>query len=191
MIQFSEIFERQGGVLRDQEQVLDYCHRVIGLPTLFAVELLLSDVADDHRSEALEVSEFIQIANITRDIEKDLLRGVAYHPSLEPHLGTNGEAAVQEVATARRELVQLGTHRAPAFRRLVDAVELPQLSPARAAAVLMMLFTGRHYRAHLTGSRLTSSNLRGGGLLLVFAALPAVFSRGWGDLMLARAERGL
>ena len=191
MIQFSEIFERQGGVLHDQQQVLDYCHRVIGLPTLFAVELLLNDVSEDHTQEALEVSEFIQIANITRDIEKDLLRGVAYHPCLEPHLGTAGAAAVTEMATARRELVELGSHRAPAFRRLVDAVDLPQLSPARAAAVLMMLFTGRHYRAHMTGPRLIKSTARGGGLLLVLAASPAVFSRGWTDLMLVRAERGL
>jgi phytoene/squalene synthetase len=191
MIQFSEIFEHQNGVLQDQQQVLDYCHRVIGLPSLFAVELLLKDVSDHHAREALEVSEFIQIANITRDVEKDLLRGVAYHPSLEPYLGTAGEGAVTEIATARRELLKLGSHRAPAFRRLVDAVDLPQLSPARAAAVLMMLFTGRHYRRYMAGPTLATSTLWGGGLILVLAALPAVFSRGWTDLMLARAERGL
>ena len=75
MIEFSTIFEGQQGVLDDERQVLDYCHRVIGLPALFVMETLLGSVSGDHRRDALEVSELIQLANITRDIEKDLRAG--------------------------------------------------------------------------------------------------------------------
>ena len=89
MIEFSGIFESQEGVLEDKEQVLAYCHRVIGLPALFVMETLLGPVSKDHQRDALEVSELIQLANITRDIEKDLRRGVAYHPALRAYLGSD------------------------------------------------------------------------------------------------------
>ncbi len=88
MIEFSSIFEDQQGVLDGEEQVLAYCHRVIGLPALFVMETLLGPVSTDHHRDALEVSELIQLANITRDIEKDLRRGVAYHPALRAYLGS-------------------------------------------------------------------------------------------------------
>ena len=57
MIEFSGLFEQQGGVLHEEQQVLDYCHRVVGLPALFVMELLLGDLSGDHERDALEVSE--------------------------------------------------------------------------------------------------------------------------------------
>jgi phytoene/squalene synthetase len=192
MIEFSTIFEGQQGVLDEEGQVLDYCHRVIGLPALFIMETLLGRVSGDHHRDALEVSELLQLANITRDIEKDLQRGVAYHPALRAHLGSNGEGvSAVAVAVARRDLILLATRRAPSFRRLVDAVELPRLSPARAAAVLMVLFTERHYRdcAVEAGMRPWSGSRPGSAL--VMTSLPAAFSPKWANRVMVRVETDL
>lgn len=192
MIEFSGIFERQNGVLSDDQQVLDYCHRVIGLPALFVMQLLLGDLTGDQARDAMEVSALIQLANITRDIEVDLRRGIAYHPALKPHLGSDGNgAAAADVAVARRDLMLLATQRAASFRRLVDAVDLPRLSPARAAAVLMMLFTDRHYRDCAVAVGVPTWSAPHRFPTMVLASLPAVVSPWWATRVLLRVERDL
>jgi len=192
MIEFSNLFEQQGGVLVEEQQVLDYCHRVIGLPALFVMELLLGEISGEHERDALEVSELIQLANITRDIEKDLRRGIAYHPILQPHLGSDGAGeAVKDVAVARRDLMLLATKRAGSFRRLVETADLPRLSPARAAAVLMMLFTDRHYRDCAVDAGVPTWSGPRWAVTMVLAALPAAVSRRWADWILVRIERDL
>ncbi|MGA7228662.1 MAG: squalene/phytoene synthase family protein [Acidimicrobiia bacterium] len=192
MIEFSTIFEQQEGVLDTEGQVLDYCHRVIGIPALFIMETLLGEVPSDHRRDALEASELIQLANITRDIEKDLLRGVAYHPGLRAHLGSKGGGVTDlAVAKARRDLILLATRRAGSFRRLIDAVRLPRLSPARAAAVLMVLFTDRHYRDCAVEAGMTPLSGYRPVPSLVLICLPAVFSPWWADRVMTRVETDL
>jgi phytoene/squalene synthetase len=192
MIEFSTIFEGQQGVLDDERQVLDYCHRVIGLPALFVMETLLGSISGDHRRDALEVSELIQLANITRDIEKDLERGIAYHPSLRGHLGSNGGGVTAlAVAVARRDLILLATRRAGSFRRLVDAVSLPRLSPARAAAVLMLLFTGRHYRDCAIDAGMPPRSVSRRASTLILTSLPAAVSPRWAQRILIRVETDL
>jgi len=188
----SRIFERQGGVLDDQQQVLDYCHGVIGLPVLFVMDLLVEAPLGEHATDALEVSELIQLANITRDVEKDLRRGVAYHPALKPHLGSNGDGdAAEVVAGARRDLVRLALQRVRSFRRLLHAVDLPRLSAARVAAVLMMLLTERHYGAYVSAAEAPKSIRPRGVATMLLASLPAAFSPRWADRMLIRVEEDL
>lgn len=192
MSEFSEVFENQGGVLKDEQQVLDYCHRVIGLPALFVMELLLGDIITEHETDALEVSELVQLANITRDVEKDLSHGIAYHPALQPFLGSDsGVEASAAVFEARRDLMLLATRRGGAFRRLISAVNLPGFSPARAAAVLMMLFTDRHYRACALRVGIPTWSGPRRMLTMILASLPASFSRWWADRILRRVERDL
>ena len=189
MSDYSYIFEQQGGVLEDQHHVLGYCRGVMGLPALFVMNLLLDIPSGEHTDDAYEVSELIQLANITRDVEKDLERGVAYHPALKAHLGSDGGGDVAVViAGARRDLVMLATERAPSFRRLVDAVNLPRLSGARAAAVLMMLLTGRSYETYAFPSR-TPRPRRIATMMLT--SLPAAFSPRWADRILVRVEEDL
>lgn len=192
MSEFSEVFENQGGVLKEEQQVLDYCHRVIGLPALFVMELLLGDILAGHEKDAYEVSELVQLANITRDVEKDLNRGIAYHPALQPFLGSEGGVeTAAAVLEARRDLMLLATRRGGAFRRLVGSVNLPGFSPARAAAVLMMLFTDRHYRACALRAGLPTWSGPRRMLTMVLTAFPASFSRRWANRMLRRVERDL
>jgi phytoene/squalene synthetase len=192
MVEFATIFEDQGGVLEDQGQVLAYCHHVIGVPAAFTLDVMLDDASAEQHAEAMHVSELIQLANITRDVEKDLMRGIAYHPALRSHLGTDGHGdAAEDVALARRELMRLATRRADSFRRLLDAANLPRLSPARSAAVLMMLFTDRHYRRCATESGIPSWSgpTRVGSMILT--SIPAAFSARWADRILVRVERDL
>ncbi|HEY5889677.1 MAG TPA: squalene/phytoene synthase family protein [Acidimicrobiia bacterium] len=192
MVEFSIIFERQEGVLNNDQQVLDYCHRVIGIPALFIMETLLDEVPADHQRDALEASELIQLANVTRDIEKDLLRGVAYHPALKEHLGSTGGSVTDlAVATARRDLILLATRRAGSFRRLVDAVKLPRISPARAAAVLMFSFTDRHYRDCAIEAGMTTLSVSRPALALILTSIPAMFSPWWADRVMTRVETDL
>ena len=192
MSEFSGVFERQGGVLESQQQVLKYCRQVMGFPALFAMDVVLDDLSDDQTQDALEVSELIQLANITRDVEKDLRMGVAYHPSLRPHLGSIGDGvAAGVIAAARLDLMRLAIQRAPSFRRLLTGLKLPRLSVARSAAVLMMLFTVRHYRGYAPDIDAATSSTPRRVATMVMASLPAAFSHRWAERVLLRVERDL
>lgn len=192
MVEFSEVFHRQGGVLEQPQQVTDYCHRVIGLPALFVMETMTGEVSADHRRHTLEVAELIQLANITRDVEKDLRSGVAYHPRLRPHLGSDGRgAAGPAVNKARKDLMIMATGRAASFRHLLNGHKLPFLSPARSAAVLMMLFTDRHYRRMAVSVGIPG--WRGPRSLptMLMTSLPAAWSARWADRVVRRVEASL
>jgi len=185
-------FERQGGVLEDQEQLALYCRNVIGYPALFTLRQV-SDraIPEPAREDALLVSEMIQLANVTRDIERDLERGVSYHPALKPYLGSTGSevgtrAVIREV---REEYLAMALGRAPAYRRLFEGLGLGGTAPVRIAAVLMLLFTDLHYRgcASMTGH----SSWRGpsGRLQVVASSLPAMLSPSWAAHTVRRVER--
>lgn len=190
MSRYSKIFEDQGGVLENDIQVLEYCHGVIGLPALFVLDLLIGDPAD-HQTDALEVSELIQLANITRDIEKDMQRGVAYHPRLRRHLGSSDAdpETAQDISIARHDLTTLATKRATSVRRLIDAVSLPRISAARSAAVLLMLFTNRHYRDMRPETKVGRGSAPRRPLSMVLTALPAAFSPRWADNVFRKVEQ--
>ena len=183
----SERFADQGGVLVDDQQLLRYCHNVIGYPARFVIELLTGrpPVSTD---DAFAASEMIQLANITRDIEKDLARGVGYDPSLKPHLGGSAPAVVRAV---RERLVGVAVARAPAYRRLYDSIELRRRPGARLAAVLMFLFTDLHYRSMVGRVGRTPWPGPGGKASTVVAALPAFASSRYASWVIARVERRL
>lgn len=192
MVDYSRVFHRQGGVLDDSDQVAEYCHRVIGFPVLFVLETLFGEVSADHRRHALKVSELIQLANITRDVEKDLQFGVAYHPRLRPHLGSDGRGAAQSaVLQARKDLLVMATRRAASFRYLLNEHALPSFSLARPAAVVMMLFTDRHYRRVAVSVGLTDWRGPRSLVSMFMTSLPALWSARWAERVLRRAEEGL
>ncbi len=194
----SRIFGEQGGVLQDGAQVARYCHNVMGNPVLFTLRLLRHDRSGETElpaeleQSALEVSEMIQLANITRDIEKDLLRGVSYRAALRDDLGRQVDGDVSlagRVRDARRELMRAALSRAPAYRALIDAMEQPHFSPARASALLMLLFTDRYYRSCARRAGLAAWGGRPPGLRLVLQSLPAVWSRRWARNVCDRVEQ--
>ena len=188
MIWSTERFDAQGGVLIDREQVSRYCHHVIGEPALFTLRTVGRHAltAQQHQ-DALASSELIQLANITRDIERDLERGVGYHPSLLPHLGSL--RADEPIRLARRHLMAHALPNVSAFRRLAEERDGGRFSPARAAAVVMLLYTDRHYRwcADRAGLQSWSGPRRTATILLT--SLPAALSRRWARRVMNRVER--
>jgi phytoene/squalene synthetase len=195
----SAAFESQGGALEDEAQLLRYCRHVLGGPVLFAGRLVrryhVGDAALSPAGEAdaQAVGEMIQLANVTRDIEKDLARGIAYHPSLRADLaGTSPDGAVgraRRVRMVRAALLRTALARVLAYRRLLDHVQPPRWSMARTSAVLMLLFTDRYYRGCARRGGLRPWGARPSGLRLLLLALPAVFSRRWTQRVMRRVER--
>ncbi|MEE8586429.1 MAG: squalene/phytoene synthase family protein, partial [Acidobacteriota bacterium] len=155
MVWFSATFEQQQGVLLDADQVSRYIGYVLGLPTVFAARLLRFHHHNDPQltpsqtEDALMVGEMVQLANITRDIEKDLLRGVAYDPRLRDGLGTDphGNPDLKErIRQVREDFLLRALKLAPAYRRFTLDLDFPRFSLGRASTVLMLLFTDRYFR---------------------------------------------
>ena len=194
----SATFERQGSVLRGEEQLAAYCRHVLGNPVLFTVRVLrlhatgCDDLAPDEREASMRVGELIQLANVTRDIEKDLARGVAYHASLAGDLRQAPEgdpARIERCRAVRAELLRMALLRAPSYRNMVDAMRLPAVSLARASAVLMLLFTDRYYRSCAARAGLPSWPGPRGTTALLLRSFPATWSRAWAHRQFARVER--
>ena len=184
-------FAEQDGVLISDEQLMAYCDAVIGEPVLFTMRLLVDvPVGEQIERDAMEVAEMIQLANITRDIERDLERGIAYDVSLRPYLaGSGDEHRTTVVRAARERMVLLALARAPAFRRLVAIARFRPISEARGAAVMMLLFTDRYYRSAMAA--IGRSPWKGPNLvwsLYLSAALAAVWPT-WARWVIARTER--
>jgi phytoene/squalene synthetase len=193
----SATFHRQGGVLENDQQLARYCRNVLGHPVLFASRLLHyqqtgdPELPDKIARDAMTVGEMVQLANITRDIEKDLLRGVAYHPLLRDDLGRAvGEDAelAERVRAVREELMLMALQRAPSYRPLIEFLSPRRVSMARASGVLMMQFTDRYYRSCARRAGHEPWGRRRSGVRLMLSAMPATWSRSWGRKVLSRIE---
>lgn len=187
----TEAFAAQGGVLLDEDQLARYCRGVIGHPAVFVLDLVSGPgYSDAAREDAYRVSEMIQLANVSRDVEVDLRRGVAYHPALKPYLGTDpADPEVRAVVRGvREEYMRMALGRASSYRRLFDGLDLGETASVRTAAVLMILFTDLHYRgcAEITGNR-TWPGPRN-RLQVVARSLPALVSNRWAQRTLRDVE---
>jgi phytoene/squalene synthetase len=194
----SATFAEQGGVLRDEEQLARYCRGVLGNPVLFSSRLLHwnqtgePEIPAEVEQQAMTVGEMIQLANVTRDIEKDLKRGVAYHPALRDDLGADvaGDSALTErVRRVREELLVMALGRAAAYRPLIEYLSPRRVSMARASGLLMMSFTDQYFRSCARRAGREPWGPRCGSGRLIVGALPAVWSRRWAGKRLAGIER--
>jgi len=194
----SSTFAAQGGVLRDETQLLEYCRHVLGNPVVFGVRLMrlahggAPELSTVEREDAMRVGEMVQLANITRDVEKDLHRGIAYDASLRDDLGREDPAdpALRERCRRVRErLLRMAFDRAPSYARVVRALQLPRWSVARASAVLMLLFTERYFRG--CSLRVGRTAWRGptATIDLLARTFAASLSRRRAQLEIARVER--
>lgn len=197
----SATFEEEGGVLHGEQRLARYCRNVLGNPVVFSLRLLrmtygrTMQLTDDEREDAMRVGELVQLANITRDIEKDLRRGIAYDEGLRPHLGRNaaaerGDAALMEACRAARErLLRMALLRAPSYARVVESIHLPRWSVARASAVLMLLFTERYFRGCARRVGIPAWWGPHAALALFARSFPAAYSRRAAAREIARVER--
>jgi len=197
MERWGTTFLAQGGVLETTAQLDQYCDDVIGEPARFATALMVKQPLSESQTEQISgVAEFIQLANITRDIERDLERGVAYHPSLRPVLGRSDDEATDAIRGVRSELLARALRRSPAYTSLLINMPLPTVSAGRGSGVVMLLFTDRYYRS--CAAKAGHEPWRGPNstLLILWSGLVAVLSRSWAarvarrvrERMLAAAE---
>jgi len=193
----SRVFTENGGVLRDEADVVLYCRHVIGNPVIFTVRLVRylrtgeAELDDDLREDSMRVGELVQLANVTRDIEKDLKRGIAYLPELREDLGQDAKAdpaTWERVRAARAKLLTLALTRAPSYRRMVAGMKPPALSLGRASAMLMLLFTERYYRGCAVRAGLPSWPGPSAGIDLLFRSFAAFWSAEWSDREMRRIE---
>jgi phytoene/squalene synthetase len=121
---------------------------VLGTPILFADETqrldqgLSPEVSDERLRSCAGVGEVIQLANITRDLEKDYHRGIFYHPELPGLEGVRREQRIREVHS---QLVLRALRQAPEFRIFIEALSAPRISLARGAAMLLIITTYAYY----------------------------------------------
>lgn len=188
---WSARFASQGGVLETDEQLARYCDDVIGEPARFALGLMVGGPGSDSQARRIvTVSELVQLANVTRDIERDLLHGVAYHPALKPFLGSSATAPdVQaQIREVREELLIKALRCVQAYVALLHELRLPAISAVRGSAVLMLLFTDRYYRA--CAARVGQDPWRGprSSLALLGSSALATLSRRWALRVARRVE---
>ncbi|MDP6940651.1 MAG: squalene/phytoene synthase family protein [Planctomycetota bacterium] len=190
----SQRFREQKGVLIGENQLLQYCRHVLGNPVLFSIHLMQNEAASsEQRTDALAVGELVQLANVTRDIEKDLERGVGYDESLVTliHESDSGEPMnkLETIRQVRENLLRLALLRGDAYRRMVEGMKLPTWSLARGAAILMILFTDRYWRSCARRAGLPYWEGPKGPFAILLRAFPTVFSARRCDRILRRIER--
>jgi phytoene/squalene synthetase len=182
----STTFQANGGVLVGEEQLAQYCRHVLGNPVVFSVRLLRMHYGKDSRltpeehEASMLVGEMVQLANVTRDVEKDLRRGIAYDTTLKNDLGKTVSSAdgslIERCRQVRERLLRMALRRAAAYRDVIDAIRLPRVSVARASAVLMLLFTERYFRSCARRAGLQPWNGPNTTMSLITRSIPATFS---------------
>jgi len=194
----SATFEEQGGVLTDEHQLVQYCRHVLGNPAVFGVRLLRleygapPELSAEEREDAMRVGEMVQLANITRDVEKDLRRGIAYDVALRDDLRRtefSDPLLAERCRAVRERLLRMAVARIPAYRRVLDAMRLPRFSVARASAVLMLLFTERYFRGCARRIGLAAWDGPEATLALFARTIRATVSRRVAHREIARIER--
>lgn len=199
----SATFAAQGGVLVGEEQLSAYCRHVLGNPVVFTVRLLRlqygspPELTATEREDAMRVGEMVQLANVTRDVEKDLRRGIAYDAALRDDVQRGGasrgpaddSALTERCRAARERLLRSALARAPSYARMLESMRLPRWSVARASAVLMLLFTERYFRACARRAGLAPWGGPDATPALLLRVFPATFSAARAHREIARVER--
>jgi phytoene/squalene synthetase len=194
----SATFQAQGGVLVGEDQLARYCRHVLGNPVVFGVRLMRleygapAELSPEEHEDAMRVGEMVQLANITRDVEKDLRRGIAYDAALRNDLhraDAQDPALAERCRGVRQRLVRMAVARVPAYRRVVEALRLPRFSVARASAVLMLLFTERYFRGCARRIGLATWDGPEATLVLFMRTMRAYVSRRIAQREISRVER--
>lgn len=179
----SGVFEAQAGSLRGAGQLSEYCNAVLGNPIRFAARLFQwrsgrgVELGASVEAAARDVGEFLQLANITRDIEKDLSRGVSYHQELSGLARDQVTSDSDLIRATRVAFCDRALSLAPSYLALVDGMQL-QRGLMSASALMMLRFTEQHYRR--TAARVGVKGESVSGLKsAIWRSLPAAISGAW------------
>lgn len=184
MLWAAAAFEAQGGVLDGQQQVRSYCEAVLGNPIRFAARLFalkergVRELPPEVERACMDVGEYLQLANVTRDIEKDLARSVAYDVRLKAYLRGGGDSDQEPVVRCvRQELMMRALKRAPSYLTLIDGLDLRR-GWMGASAIIMARFTERYYLECADRVGVTTPAPRSAAQLLI-GSWPALISAAW------------
>lgn len=196
----SATFAAQGGVLDGEAQLATYCRHVLGNPVVFMIRLLRLNsgnspaLAADERERAMIIGEMAQLANVTRDVEKDLRRGISYDASLRRDLGRDVKGdpvAMERVRLVRARLLRSALLRAESYRHVIDDMALPRISLARASAVAMLLFTEQYFRRCARRVGLPAWRGPDTAAAIIFRGLAAAASRRLANREIMRVEAAM
>ena len=128
----------------------------------------------------------VQLANVSRDIERDLERGIAYHPALKPYLGSAGGPGAGGVGDVREQYLAMAL-RGPPPTGGSSSGSISAAPGVRAAAVLMLCSP-----TSTTGLRARTGHPAWPGprgrLGVIAAAVPALVSGRWARRELRQVE---
>jgi phytoene/squalene synthetase len=139
----------------------------------------------------MRVGEMTQLANVTRDVEKDLRRGISYDSSLRNDLGhevRGAASAMERVRAVRRRLLRVALERAPEYRHVIEGMRLPRWSLVRASAIVMLLFTEQYFRQCARRVGLPAWRGPDTAAAIILRGLLAAASRRRADREMARVE---
>jgi phytoene/squalene synthetase len=139
-----------GGLLDAGKDREAYCRAVLAEPLLFAEAELRATCGDPpldatRRDLAHAAGELIQLANVCRDVEKDLARGVAYDRALVPYLAS-GRAPEDVAAGARARVLSRVAELGPSVEPYFAGLPLKGRPGARAAAAVMCAATASFFQ---------------------------------------------
>jgi phytoene/squalene synthetase len=140
-----------GGVVSGEERE-HYCRAVLAEPLLFAEgELrcargLPPEPPADRRAAGLQVGELVQLANVCRDVEKDLARGVAYDDALAGFVGRASEAPAALVAAVRRRVLERVGALSGAVVPFFTGLPFGGVSGSRGASLVLLITTARFFQ---------------------------------------------
>jgi phytoene/squalene synthetase len=190
--------EANGGVVAGAERE-QYCRAVLAEPLLFAegevraVRGLSPEPPSERRAAGLEVGELVQLANVCRDVEKDLARGVAYDEALAPWIARPADAPPAVIAGVRRRILERVAALSGAVVPFFGGLPFRAVSGARGASLVLLITTARFFQR--VNARLESPPLRRVALPAGLRAAPAcaagVLSRRAAQRAVERAAAGL
>ena len=143
----SAVFAAQSGTLREPVQLSTYCWHVLGTTLLFAEEMVrleagLPPAPDEQRVLACaRAGECVQLANITRDVERDRARSLYYHPDL-----AHDDSSIRQRAHRELMLRALRAGDAGLVEFLRGMAFSPGRSLARGGGYLLVSTTQQFYQ---------------------------------------------
>lgn len=143
--------DASGGLIRSDARPA-YCDAVLGAPLRFAESEhcallgLNPELTPARRALAEAAGEVVQLANICRDVEKDLARGVAYDEALAPYL--DQRVAPKEVVDhVRRSLCErIASLSDPVSAYFAGMPFRDGISGARGGAAIMLVATASFWQ---------------------------------------------
>ena len=185
-----------GGVLASGTPREEYCRAVLAAPLVYAEAELRAQngdpaMDDARRRLAMAAGEIIQLANVCRDVEKDLRRRTAYDEVLRPYLDA-GVAPAEVVAEVRTKILRRVAALGPVIEPYFGGLPLKGRPGARAAAAVMCGATASFYgkaNRRLPTPVLAPTRTRGRGGL-AFDALRAACSLSGAKAVFSRAAAG-